>query len=37
MPRNTRTAIFSNLTPVVAMIAAAVLLKESPPGPCSAP
>jgi len=27
---NTRTAIFSNLTPVVAMIAAAVLLKESP-------
>jgi drug/metabolite transporter (DMT)-like permease len=29
---NTRTAIFSNLTPVVAMIAAAVLLKESPTG-----
>jgi drug/metabolite transporter (DMT)-like permease len=29
---NTRTAIFSNLTPVVAMIAAAILLKESPTG-----
>jgi drug/metabolite transporter (DMT)-like permease len=27
---NTRTAIFSNLTPVVAMIAAAVLLRETP-------
>ena len=27
---NTRTAIFSNLTPVVAMTAAAVLLKETP-------
>ena len=29
---NTRTAIFSNLTPVVAMIAAAVLLNETPSG-----